>query len=64
MTNQNQVATASTFQTKLAKVNNTYLPMITDQLQGNGMNMSDYQKQCVMSAIAEINKRYVIIKNL
>lgn len=55
MTNQNQVATASTFQTKLAKVNNTYLPMITDQLQGNGMNMSDYQKQCVMSAIAEIN---------
>lgn len=55
MANQNQVATAATFQTKLAKVNNTYLPMITDQLQGNGMNMSDYQKQCVMSAIAEIN---------
>ncbi len=55
MTNQNQLAQTQSFQTKLAKVNNTYLPMITDQLQGNGMNMSDYQKQCVMSAIAEIN---------
>lgn len=50
-----EIAKTEGFKTKLAKVNDTYLPMITDQLQGNGVNMSDYQKQCVMNALAEIN---------
>lgn len=51
----NEIAKTEGFKTKLAKVNDTYLPMITNQLQGNGVNMSDYQKQCVMNALAEIN---------
>lgn len=52
----NQLTTQpQTFQTKLAKVNDTYLPMITGQLEGNGIRMTDYQKTCVMNAIAEIN---------
>lgn len=56
MTNQNHLTTQpQTFQTKLAKVNDTYLPMITGQLEGNGIHMTDYQKTCVMNAISEIN---------
>lgn len=51
----NEIAKTEGFKTKLAKVNDTYLPMITDQLQGNGVKMTDYQKQCVMNALAEIN---------
>lgn len=51
----NEIAKTEGFKTKLAKVNDTYLPMITDQLQSNGVNMTDYQKQCVMNALAEIN---------
>ena len=51
----NEIAKTEGFKTKLAKVNDTYLPMISDQIQGNGINMTDYQRQCVMSALAEIN---------
>lgn len=51
----NELNIKPTYQTGLAKVNNTYLPMIAEQLSGNGINMNDYQKQCVMNAIAEIN---------
>jgi len=52
----NQVAEQdSTFKTGLAKVSDTFYPMIEQQLTGNGIRMDDYQKTCVMNAIAGIN---------
>lgn len=54
MSNQNQVATPQ-FETALTKISNTFFPMIENQLTGNGLNMDDYSKQCVMSAISTIN---------
>lgn len=44
-----------TFSTALTKVNDIFLPMIESQLTGNGINMDQYSKQCVMSAISSIN---------
>lgn len=56
MSTQNEVAKQEKpFETMLTKVNNTYLPMIQRQLQGNGVNMDDYSKQCVIAAISTIN---------
>ncbi|HEY8542357.1 MAG TPA: hypothetical protein VIL29_08230, partial [Pseudothermotoga sp.] len=55
MSNQLAPKQTKTFETKLAKVNNMYLPMIQRQLQGNGVRMDDYSKQCVISAISAIN---------
>ncbi|MBO0962372.1 hypothetical protein J1P26_21955 [Neobacillus sp. MM2021_6] len=55
MSNQNEVAAQSSFQTGLTKISNTFFPMIERQLSGNGINMDHYQKQCVMSAISAIN---------
>ncbi|KIL73723.1 hypothetical protein [Bacillus badius] len=46
---QNQYSTA------LTKISNTFFPMIETQLTGNGLNMDQYSKQCVMSAISSIN---------
>lgn len=43
------------FSTALTKINNLYFPMIEEQLTGNGINMDDYSKQCVMNAISAIN---------
>jgi hypothetical protein len=43
------------FSTMLTKVNDTYFPMIENQLVGNGINMDEYSKQCVMNAISAIN---------
>ncbi|MGN7403500.1 hypothetical protein ACTHO0_27010 [Cytobacillus praedii] len=54
MSNQNQVATQN-FSTALTKISNTFFPMIEQQLTGNGLNMDQYAKQCVMSAISSIN---------
>lgn len=53
MTNQNELQT--TYQTKLAKINDTYLPMISNQLEGYGIKFTDYQRTCVINALAEIN---------
>ncbi len=55
MTNQVTTKENSTFKTGLAKVSDTFFPMITEQLTGNGIRMDDYQKTCVMNAIAAIN---------
>ncbi|MCR6116602.1 hypothetical protein HXA31_19940 [Salipaludibacillus agaradhaerens] len=44
------------FNTRLAKINNTYAPMIERQLTGNGIDMDDYSKQCVVNAITSINQ--------
>lgn len=45
----------STYKTQLAKVNDTYLPMITNQLENNNINLSEYAKSCVVNAISAIN---------
>jgi hypothetical protein len=43
------------FRTNLAKVNDAYLPMITNQLENNNISLSEYAKSCVANAIAAIN---------
>jgi len=43
------------FSTALAKVNNAFLPMIERQLSGNGIQMDNYAKQCVISALSSIH---------
>lgn len=43
------------YSTQLTKVNDTFLPMIENQLVGNGLNMDQYSKQCVMNALSAIN---------
>lgn len=44
------------FQTALAKATNLYVPMVADTLEDNEIEMSDYQRQCVMSAIGVIDE--------
>ncbi|MFD1953776.1 hypothetical protein ACFSL6_17490 [Paenibacillus thailandensis] len=43
-----------TYSTGLTKVNDTFLPMIENQLVSNGINMDQYSKQCVMNALSSI----------
>lgn len=50
-----ELAKKSTYQSNLTRINNTYMPQITEQLVGNGINMTEYQRQCVISAIQSIN---------
>lgn len=45
----------STFSTGLVKVTETFAPMIERQLMGNGVNLDQYAKQCIVSAISAIN---------
>lgn len=45
----------STYKTQLTQVNETYLPMIINQLENNNINLSEYAKSCVVNAIAAIN---------
>lgn len=51
----NELKKTENFKTALAKINDAYTPMITEQLEGNGLQMSDYKKQCVLNAISAIN---------
>ena len=52
----NKVAkTETTYKTQLTKVNDTYLPMITNQLENNNITLSEYAKSCVVNAISAIN---------
>lgn len=53
-TTQQQVE-QPTFRTGLAKINDTFMPMISKQLTGNGIVMSDYQKTCVLNSLTAIN---------
>ena len=53
--NKSVVKEEKTFQTQLAKVNDVYLPMITNQLESNNINLSEYAKSCVVNAISAIN---------
>ena len=43
------------YRTQLTKVNETYLPMITSQLENNNIKLSEYSKSCVANAISAIN---------
>lgn len=43
------------FKTTLTRVNENYLPMITNQLENNNIKLSEYSKSCVANAIAAIN---------
>ena len=53
---ENAVAkTESTYKTQLTRVNETYLPMITNQLENNNITLSEYAKSCVANAISAIN---------
>ena len=47
--------TESTYKTNLTKVNETYLPMITNQLENNNIKLTEYSKSCVANAISAIN---------
>lgn len=52
MTNNNSTPN---YETSLSKVNNVYFPLIERQLVGNGMDMDEYSKSCVLNAISSIN---------
>ena len=49
------VAEVKAPKTQLTKVNDIYLPMITNQLENNNINLSEYAKSCVVNAISAIN---------
>lgn len=51
----NEVVNRPVVQSGLTKINDVYMPQIESQLQRNGLVMTDYQKQCVLSAIQAIN---------
>jgi hypothetical protein len=55
MSTENKVTEVKVAKTQLAKVNDTYLPMITDQLENNNITFSEYAKNCVVNAISAIN---------
>ena len=52
MSEQNK---GTTYKTQLTKVNENYLPMITNQLENNNIKLSEYAKSCVVNAISAIN---------
>lgn len=55
MSEQKTKATDTSYKTQLTKVNETYLPMITNQLENNNITLSEYAKSCVANAISTIN---------
>lgn len=46
---------ATTYKSQLAKANDVFMPMIVDQLQGNGIVMSDYQRMVTLNAMTAIS---------
>ena len=48
--------TPAVFKSQLAKINDTYMPQIESQLNGNGINMTEYQRTCVINSISSINE--------
>lgn len=57
MTNQNHAP--AVYKSQLAKINDTYMPQIETQLHGNGINMTEYQRTCVINSISSINELLV-----
>lgn len=47
--------TVAKYETGLSKITNAIAPMISSQLSNNGIEMTDYQRQVVISAISAIN---------
>lgn len=45
-----------TVETGLTKMNDVFVPMIKKQLEGNAIEMSPYQKMCIMGALQKINE--------
>lgn len=43
------------FGTALTRVNDTFMPLITSQMQKNHLQMTPYSKECVLHAISAIN---------
>lgn len=46
---------ATTYKSQLAKVNDVFMPMIAEQLQGNGISMTDYQRTVTLNAMTAIS---------
>lgn len=57
MTNQTPATTV--VQNKLTKINDIYMPQIEEQLRGNNIQMTEYQRTVVMNAISAINELLV-----
>lgn len=55
MNEQKTKTTDTSYKTQLTKVNEIYLPMITNQLENNNITLSEYAKSCVANAISTIN---------
>jgi hypothetical protein len=55
MENEKGAVQAKEFNTALTNVNNTFFPLIKKQIEGNGINMDQYTRQCVISALSAIN---------
>ena len=55
MSEEKKVTGAKEFKTQLTKVNETYLPMVVNQLENNSIKLSEYAKSCVVNAISSIN---------
>lgn len=55
MSEAKTTAPAPVAETKLAKINNTFMPMIQRQIEGNSIHFSEYSKHCVLMAISTIN---------
>ena len=52
---ENKSVEKKEFKTNLTRVNENYLPMITNQLENNNITLSEYSKSCVVNAISAIN---------
>lgn len=48
--------TPATYRTGLTKLNDTFMPMVESQLYDNGIQMTEYQRTCVMNSISSINE--------
>ena len=57
MSEQKTKATDTSYKTQLTKVNETYLPMITNQLENNNITLSEYAKSCVANANFELSEK-------
>lgn len=49
------VAEKKEFATALTRVNDTFMPLITSQMEKNRLQMSPYSKECVLHSISAIN---------
>lgn len=55
MSNTEMMPEKKEFATQITKVNDTFLPLITAQMENNSIQMTPYSKMCAMHAISAIN---------